>query len=301
VDLLLARQLRGRQPAAHRVSPGGPGQPEHPLIGLAPFEVLYEADLQGYDLPEDLERLYGRIGFGEPVLYSNFVSSIDGVAALGSTPSAGSVISRHNDADRFLMGLLRACADAVLVGAGTLRATPGHHWTPAHVYPDMATSFAKLRKRLGRAQEPRMILLTRSGDIDVWHPAIVGGATVLTTAVGAATLGSRLPESCDLIEVGKDTVDIRRAVEELRERGYNVLLTEGGPHVMGELIELGLLDEAFLTISPVIAGRDGEERLGMVAGAELLPLVGAWSELLSARRHEDYVFLRYGLRNRARP
>jgi riboflavin biosynthesis pyrimidine reductase len=91
------------------------------------------------------------------------------------------------------------------------------------------------------------------------------------------------------------------AIDELRARDLNVLLTEGGPHVMGELIANGLLDEAFLTVSPVVAGRDGEPRLGMVAGVELLPDKAVWADLMSARRHGDYLFLRYGLRKSASP
>ena len=65
---------------------------------------------------------------------------------------------------------------------------------------------------------------------------------------------------------------------------------------MGQLVEGRLLDEAFVTISPVVAGRDVDERLGMVAGVELLPGNGAWSRLLSARRHGDFLFLRYAVR-----
>ena len=63
-------------------------------------------------------------------------------------------------------------------------------------------------------------------------------------------------------------------------------------------IEGDLLDEAFLTISPVVAGRDGTPRPGMVAGAELLPGRGLWTRLLSARRHGDFLFLRYRMNNR---
>ena len=225
------------------------------------------------------------------MLYSNFVSSIDGVVTLGSTPSAGSVISGRNQADRFLMGLLRACADAVLLGAGTLRATPGHHWTPQHIYPDAAPLFTELRKALGRKPNPRLVLFTSSGEIDVSHPAVIDGATVVTNARGADLLGDRLPESCDVL-----VADLTEAIVELRDRGFDVLLTEGGPHLMGELVTHGHLDEAFLTISPVLAGRDGHTRLGMIAGAELLPGRRAWSELVSARRHEDFLFLRYKLR-----
>ena len=219
------------------------------------------------------------------------------MVTLGSKPSAGSAISGRYQADRFLMGLLRATADAVLLGAGTLRATPGHEWTPAHVYPDATSAFARLRSELGRQPEPRLVLLTASGDLETSHPAVVHGATVVTTSQGAARLKARLPESCDVIEVGQGgRVDIPRAITELRERGYSVILTEGGPHLMGELIQGRLLDEAFITISPVVAGRNEERRLGMVAGAEFLPDRGVWTRLLSARKHGEYLFLRYGLR-----
>jgi riboflavin biosynthesis pyrimidine reductase len=263
-------------------------------MALQPFEVLYEADLPAYKLPADLHHLYGKLGFASPALYSNFVTSIDGVVTLGSKPSAGSIISGKYPADRFLMGLLRACADAVVIGAGTLRATPGHLWTPAHVYPELATEFISLRSRLGRATEPQLVVITTKGDIDSSHPALVKGALVITTDEGAEVCGAKLPASCEVIAMGKRAeVDLREAVAALRARGLEVILTEGGPHLIGRLIEAGLLEDVFLTISPVVAGRDREERLGMVAGVELLPKVGVWGTLSSARRHGDYLFLRY--------
>jgi riboflavin biosynthesis pyrimidine reductase len=248
-------------------------------------------------MPGELEKIYGALGFAEPVLYSNFVESIDGVATLGDQPSAGSTISGRNQADRFLMGLLRAFADVVLLGAGTLRATPGHQWTPEHIFPALAPAFAELRMNLGRKPRPRLVLLTASGNVDVSHVAVIGGATIITTADGAVRLQSRLPDSCDVIQIGGDgLVDPAAAIGELRARGHGAILTEGGPHVMGELIKSRLLDEAFLTVSPVLAGREADSRLGMVAGAEFLPGHGVWSKLLSLRRHGDFVFLRYGLR-----
>lgn len=248
-------------------------------------------------MPEALERVYGAIGFDQPVLYGNFVISADGVATLGSKPSAGSAISGRNPADRFLMGLLRACADAVLLGAGTLRSTPGHHWTPEHVAPDFAESFADLRLDLGRRPRPRLVVLTGSGEIPISHPAVVGGATIVTTELGARALEGRLPDSCDVIEIGeRGEVDLALAIAKLHDRGQRVILTEGGPHVMGELVRLELLDEVFLTVAPVLAGRETEERLGMIAGVELLPDHGVWTRLLSARRHGNFLFLRYGLK-----
>ena len=270
---------------------------------IKPFEVLFEADLPRYELPKDLERIYGSLGFADRSVYSNFVTSVDGVATVDSGRSADSVlISGRNEADRFLIGLLRACADAVLLGAGTLRASPRHHWKPEHVYPDLAVGFAALRANLGRKQQPRLVVLTASGDIDVAYPAIADGATIVTTQAGAKSMAGRLPDTCDVIQVGvAGMVDMGRAIAELRDRGHQLILTEGGPHVMGELVEHGLLDEAFITISPVLAGRDGSQRLGMIAGAELLPERQEWSRLLSARRHGDFLFLRYDLRSSARP
>src|SRR5207244_13328583 len=173
------RQLRERSPAAHRIP--SVGQSPHRTL-IEPFDVLFEDDVPHHQMRPELERIYGRLGFADSVIYSNFVSSVDGVVTLGSNPSAGSVLSGRNQADRFLMGLLRAFADAVLLGAGTLRATPGHHWTPEHIYPDLASSFAELRMSLERKPRPRLVLLTASGNVEVSHPAVIGGATVVTTA-----------------------------------------------------------------------------------------------------------------------
>jgi riboflavin biosynthesis pyrimidine reductase len=299
VDVVLARQLRKRPSVAGGISPDSKA-PGRTLI--EPFEVLYEADLPRYELPDDLEQIYGRIGFAGRVLYSNFVTSLDGVVSLGAGSSAGSTISGRNEPDRFLMGLLRACADAVLLGAGTLRATPGHRWTPEHIFPAMANSFAELRSRLGRRPQPRLVLFTASGSLDVSHPAVVAGATVVTTRAGATRLDGRLTDSCDLIVIGEgDEVDVGKALHELRASGHEVLLTEGGPHLLGDLLKADLLDEAFITVSPVVAGRDGDERLGMVAGVELLPSRQVWSRLVSARRDGDFLFLRYDLRKSANP
>ena len=247
-------------------------------------------------MPADLEKIYGRLGFEDHEVYANFIESVDGVATLGDVPSAGSTISGRNQADRFLMGLLRAFADAVLLGAGTLRATPGHRWTPEHIFPDLADAFAELRSELGLKPAPRLVLVTASGNVDATHPGVAGGATIVTTARGAAQLEGRLPDSCDVIAMGDEaSVDLTRALDELRARGYGAILTEGGPHVMGDLIAAQLLDEVFLTLSPVVAGRDGDSRLGMVAGAEFLPGQGVWSKLRSVRRHGDFLFLRYRL------
>lgn len=126
-----------------------------------------EPGLPGWGLPAGLAAAYGGdLGFAEPCTYANFVASLDGVTALGPEyPSSGSAISGHNPADRLVMGLLRACADVVLIGAGTLRATPSHRWSPAHVCPAAADAYAAFRRDLGRDGDPLLAVVTARGDL----------------------------------------------------------------------------------------------------------------------------------------
>jgi riboflavin biosynthesis pyrimidine reductase len=267
---------------------------------VTPLELLFERDgLPTYDLPDGLERLYGSgLGFPAPRLYANFVSSLDGVVALDGVPHSGRIVAEHSEADRFVMGLLRACADAVLIGAGTLRAAPGSRWTPADASPDDASEFAELRRRLGRVDEPRLVVLTARGEIDPAHPGLSSGALVLTTERGAASLGPRLPPSSTVVALGAEgPLDMADVLAAIRRDGHDVVLSEAGPQVTGGLLTAGLLDELFLTLSPTLAGRRaGDRRPGLVEGVDLLPSRSIVGELLGLRRDGSHLFLRYALR-----
>ncbi len=82
----------------------------------------------------------------------------------------------------------------------------------------------------------------------------------------------------------------------LEALGHRLILHEGGPHAIGPFLESRLIDELFLTISPVLAGRDAADpRLALVEGADLLPGGPLAGSLLGIRRDEDHVFLRYRL------
>ncbi|WP_406439195.1 dihydrofolate reductase family protein [Streptomyces sp. NBC_01613] len=263
------------------------------------LELLYEAsERPRFGLPPALATAYGgELGFTLPCVYANFVTSIDGVVALGPEyQSSGSAISGREPADRFVMGLLRASADAVLIGAGTLRATPRHRWTPDHVCPEAAVDFAKFRRDLGRATQPELVVVTASGDLPTEHPALQSGALVATTVDGACRLDGRLPPACTLLTVGEGSLRMVDVLAALQVHGHMAVLTEGGPHLIGNLIGEGLLDELFLTTSPVLAGRADISRPGLVAGLELLPNRPAWVDLISVRRRESFLFLRYRLR-----
>jgi riboflavin biosynthesis pyrimidine reductase len=275
------------------------GQGTVPTVAEPPLARLYEqAGLPAWGIPQELADIYGGdLGFPEPCVYANFVASLDGVTALGPEhPSSGSEISGDDPADRFVMGLLRACADIVLIGAGTLRATPGHRWTPGHIYPAAADEYVALRRSRGRADDPQLAVVTADGEVPAAHPALRDGALILTTTGGARRLHWRLPAECTIIGLGeRPTLRAAELLAALRGRGGATVLSEGGPRLLGQLLADDLLDELFLTISPVLAGRAETPRPGLVAAQELLPARAEQAELVSVRHRRSYLFLRYRL------
>src|SRR5665213_2185568 len=126
-------------------------------------------------LPEELTILYGGdLQFPaldvRPYVIGNFVSTIDGVVSFELPgKSGGGDISGFNEADRFIMGLLRASADAVIVGSGTLReVAPGHLWLAEHVYPQASESYARYRHEvLGKLVPPLNVIVSGSGAVDL--------------------------------------------------------------------------------------------------------------------------------------
>ena len=267
---------------------------------MEPLQLLAGEGGAGLPLPGELAAAYGGgLALSEGCLYANFVSSLDGVVALGAPGvSSGGAISGRNEGDRFVMALLRAAAGCVLVGAQTARDDRGHLWTPGYIHPPSAAANAALRASLGLAAEPRLALLTATGDLDPGEPALEAGALVLTTEAGADRLRGRLPAATEVVALGAGAhVPAAAAVAELRRRFPGArILTEGGPRGIGWLLAGGLLDDLFLTLSPVLAGRDATPRPGLVAGLELLPGRAGWARLASVRRQGDHLFLHYRLR-----
>ena len=257
------------------------------------IELLWEeAGLPRRPLPESLRAGYGGdLGFEGPRLFTNFVETIDGVVAIPELEKSNALVADGSDDDRFVMGLLRACADAVLVGAGTLLASPRGTWRPDKVYPRAAEGYAALREQRGMAERPAVAVVSTGAALDPSHP-VLQDAVLLTTTAGAEMFAGVLP---DVVAVNDgDWVDLRSALAVLRERGHERVLSEAGPHVFGSLLADGLVDELFLTVSPVLAGREvAAKRFGLVEGVELLPDVRRAPRLASVRRGDDHVFLRY--------
>lgn len=259
---------------------------------MQPLELLFErGDLPRFGLSGPLARAYGGdFGLDGTLTFANFVSSLDGVVALPNAGESGSVISGASEADRFVMALLRACAGTVVIGAGTFRRTPGAFWHAAHVFPALADAFADLRKQLGLTPTPLLVVVTASGALDTSAPALQD-ALIATTPAGEKHLRATLPAHARLVTLGTEVVPLAALLELLRSEGLRRVLTEGGPTLVGELMQTGLLDELFLTVSPRLYGRhpaDGKKSL--IHGVDL---DGRALELASARRHGSHLFLRY--------
>src|SRR5665811_755439 len=146
-----------------------------------PLELLWSAaegpipgaDARGGPLPPELAKRFGgeliiELQPDRPTIVGNFVSSLDGVVALGKNEakSGGGEISGFSDADRYMMALLRCLADVVVVGAGTLRVGRRHVWNAAHLQPALAGAFAAWRSELWLTPQPTTIVVTASGDLD---------------------------------------------------------------------------------------------------------------------------------------
>jgi riboflavin biosynthesis pyrimidine reductase len=260
------------------------------------FQLLWEqTGLPEQDLPEELRERYGGLGFDGPCVYANFVETLDGVVAIPGLEQSNALVADSSDDDKFLMGMLRAFADVVLIGSGTLLASPKGRWRPEGVYPDAKSAFAELRVRLGKPERPAVAVLTTGASLDVGHPVLAEGAIVLTTVRGASKLEGVVP---DIVAVNDgDWVDVRAAIDVLRARGHSVVLAEAGPTTFAELLAQRLVDELFLTLSPVLAGRlRSGRRLGLVEGVELLPATRIAPRLLSLRKSGDHLFARYSFR-----
>jgi riboflavin biosynthesis pyrimidine reductase len=202
------------------------------------------------------------------------------------------------------MGLLRAAADAVLVGAGTVRASRTRAWTPGHVHPPSAGAYARWRQELSLAAAPTAVVVTATGDLNAREPTLARSdqpVIIATTDRGAARL--RELARRDRLEIvvlaGDGCVPVGSVLDLLHDRGFSLVLSEAGPRLFGELLEAGAVDELFLTIAPRVVGRsEHSPRLGLVEGIGFAPAIAPLGRLRGVMRSADHLFLRYELATR---
>jgi riboflavin biosynthesis pyrimidine reductase len=276
---------------------------------LEPLQALSDTKLgTGLPLPDELASIYGHLQLpphpGRPYLAANFVTTLDGVVSLDTSGHmGGGEISGFNHHDRMVMGLLRAVADAVIVGAGTLRASPDHLWTAEYIYPPLASAYKRLRATLGKREPPLNVFVTARGELDPDMRVFRSGEVpvlIVTTANGMRRMrNTGLPPSVEISRIDTDTLLSARAIVDSvsRVRRSDVILIEGGPHLMASFFAERILDELFLTLAPQVAGRNHvAERPGLVSGRNFAPENPLWGALVSVKRGGSHLFLRYRFR-----
>ena len=274
---------------------------------LVPLKTLFETKRgKVVPLPPRLARLYGSLRMplsrAHPRVISNFVTTLDGVVSLNTRGHAsGADISGFSAQDRMVMGLLRAIADVVIIGAGTLAADSLRLWTAAAVFPQLADEYRRLSKALGKSEAPLNVIVSGSGKLDLRLPVFVSGkvqALVVTTAEGAKQLLKRgIPDSVEVRAIGRSgrAISARAILDDVcRVHPSKLILVEGGPRLLGHFYAEHLVDEQFLTLAPQIAGRDiGDRRPSLVMGKTFAPGDALWGTLTDVRRGSSHLFLRY--------
>jgi riboflavin biosynthesis pyrimidine reductase len=283
---------------------------------MEPIQTLYEREpAPTATLSTPLTEVYGGgLAFPQPrddrlYVIANFVATLDGVVSYDLPGQrGGGPVSGENEADHAIMGLLRACADAVIFGAKSLSEDSGHVRTPAFIYPPLAAAWAELRANHGQPTLPLNVVVSGSGVVDLnepnfHHPGL--RVLIATTNAGGARLAQQeLPDGVTALVV-EGSADGGVAPGPLlaalrRDYGVRLGVHEGGPSLFTSFLRADCLDELFLTLAPQFAGRaDDSRRPTLVQGYAFTPASAPWSDLLSVKRSGEHLFLRYRLQGSA--
>jgi riboflavin-specific deaminase-like protein len=241
------------------------------LYPLPARELLAEGIHEELELPHESLRDPSR-----PYVIINMVSSVD-----GKTTMEGKASHIGSETDRRVMRTLRSGADAVMIGAGTLRAE-------------------KLSLSLDDSSipQPLAVIATRTGDLPLEN-LIVGESQevlVITTQEAPQDLEDRLGEIARVLRVSatpSGTINLGEAFEILKtELAVEVLLVEGGPSLNHTLISSSLADELLLTLAPKLLGGTPYGIPSILDGPARVTLD---MNLLSVHLAGDELFLRYNL------
>lgn len=213
-----------------------------------------------------------------PYVLLSAAVSLDGY--LDDTGPERLLLSGPADFDR--VDEVRASVDAILVGAGTIRADNPRLLVNS---PERRSA----RVAAGRPEYPLKVTVSGSGELDpdarFWH---TGGEKVLYTTDTGAERARALGIAADVVPLGAD-LDWRRLLTHLHDiRGVRRLMVEGGGLIHTQLLTQGLADELQLVLAPLFVGDPQAPRLFGPGGYQSGRL-----QLLETRRIEDVVLMRY--------
>ncbi|MGW0732739.1 pyrimidine reductase family protein [Streptomyces sp. NPDC002851] len=214
-------------------------------------------------------------------LRANMVSTLDGAAQHEGRSQPISC-----PADMRIFGTLRGLADAVVVGAQTVRQEA---YRPARA----REVFAARRAAAGQGPAPTIAVVSASLDLDFTLPLFTSPLVPTLVLTGAAAPADRIRAAekagAEVVVAGDGPgVDPVRAVRALGERGLTRLLTEGGPRLLGQFVAGGVLDELCLTVSPMLAAGDAQR----IAGGPAMAVPERFS-LAAVLEEDGFLFTRY--------
>jgi riboflavin biosynthesis pyrimidine reductase len=211
--------------------------------------------------PEELVASQSTAPDGRPLVSAVMVASLDGRAAV-----AGSSRPLGGEHDLRLLLALRASADALLVGPGTVRAE-GYGPLPCPA-----------------------VLVSRSFDLP-WEAGLFAAPDLPVLVYTGPTAGEPPAVAAAVEVVRMDEPSLGAVLADLHARGVRRLLCEGGPRLNRALLAAGLLDELFLTLSPLVTGDDGQTAI-VAGGALPAPLR---LTLRSVATADGELYLRYSV------
>jgi riboflavin biosynthesis pyrimidine reductase len=209
---------------------------------------------------------------------ANFISSIDGAAT-----HEGRTRGLNNADDKKVFDMLRMMCDVLLVGAGTVR-------TEGYGELRLEDSAVAWRLEHGLAAQPTLAVVSGRLGLTPEMPALAQAPTraiVFTNGQSSLEQRQRLSRTADVLVCGENAVDPRAMLETLAKRALFQVLCEGGPHLLGTLIEADCIDELCLTLSPVVENGDAGR---ITAGAALTPRPMRLRHAITAG---DMLMLRY--------
>ncbi|GAA0388655.1 pyrimidine reductase family protein [Streptomyces luteireticuli] len=243
------------------------------------------ADLEnrewGFDELADAYAYPAATAAGRPWLRANMVSSLDGAAH-----HEGRSQPLSSSADMRIFGTLRALADAVVVGAETVRQ---EGYRPARA----REAFAARRAALGQPPAPVIAVVSAGLDLDFSLPLFTGPLVPTLVLTGEAAPAERRDAAraagAEVVVAGEGrTVDVARIPELLAARGLTRLLTEGGPRLLGQFAAAGVLDELCLSLAPMVAAGAAPR----IAGGPPLEVPERFG-LASILEEDGFLFTRY--------
>ncbi len=290
-----------------RLFPGGdPATAQEIVIGLGLHERPSGADAEASrrapaatspgapaltpratDTPRTSAATPGATGRPRPYVVLNMVATLDGRATLNGRSGPIS-----DGADRAMFHGLRSVVDAVMAGAGTVRA---ERYGPIVPDPDRR----RLRAQLGLGERPLACVVSAGLALPTDLPLLCDPDSRVAIVTPSRKSLPKTAAHVEYVRARRDdaeqSLDLPAALAELQDRLHvRTLLCEGGPHLNAQLLAAGLVDELFLSISPLLAGGDrsgGEPALGILAGTDLRPPIEL--ELRSVLEHDSRLFLRY--------